>query len=171
MVVFFDFFQELLFALFGLILDLLAFLLSSGLLGLDLGGDFCHHFLVPLDFLVRVLAAILDEPRLLDEVQVFLQQDVDFVVGQMLELCDDLIDFLSEFIEVFSGLAEEALEFGEVFAGGDLFADFLLGSVVFFEVFERLFEEEVETFGLKVHFFADCAGVLFVSFFVIGDFA
>ena len=79
-------------------------------MGLDLGGDFGHHFLVPLDFLVRILTAVLDEARLFDEVEIFLQQDVDFVVGQVTKYSDNLVDLLGELVEVFSGLTEKALK-------------------------------------------------------------
>lgn len=136
-----------------------------------MGGDFGHHFLIPLYFLVRILTTVLDETRLFDEVQIFLQQDVDFVVGQVTKLSHDLVDFLGELVEVFSGLTEKTLKLGKVFAGGNLLTDFLLGGIVFFEVFERLFEKEVEPFSLEVHFFTNGAGIFFIAFFMVGDFA
>ena len=170
MVVFLNFLQKLLFALFRLFLDLFAFFLSSGFLGLDLGCDFGHHFLVPLYFLVRILTTVLDETRLFDEVQIFLQQDVDFVVGQVTKLSYDLVDLLGELVEVFSGLTEKALKLRKVFAGGNLLTDFLLCGIVFFEVFERFFEKKVEPFSLEVHFFTNSTGIFFIAFFMVGDF-
>ncbi len=81
MVVFLYLLYELLFAFLWLFLDFLALLLPSGLLSFYLGCNFIHHLLIPLYFLIRIFSPILDKLGILNEVFVFLKQDVHFGGG------------------------------------------------------------------------------------------